>query len=316
VPHPSVKKRGPDLLKTIDPTLTLGDLRGALRGIAPRLARIAQALETSANSAESSFELEGGCGVGKLTVQKPELLAAAASIEAIRAALQMSEAYDGDINVTTLLGSTSTEAQANAYVAMMNQHFLRATNPGALEAGRPILVRALGLTGRAVDEANAITATPANPIVDWRAFPRDVLADIKTYADAARTGLATKDAVEIPLVTPRLTVTLDSFLSNPLDLSKTPLWSTKQTPATEFSPAYVSVSFDGTAFEKQVESRFSVGAFSNKTNYVWVAGDRLGDVRSKTWEATFDPGKRFSMQYNCTSTVDVVAPTPTPIPAP
>ncbi len=89
LPHPALRPGGPDLVATIDPALTLGDLRDTLVTLSPRLTRVARALELAAEHLEDGgVTLSGGCGlsVRPIRVQAPELLALAASFDALVAA--------------------------------------------------------------------------------------------------------------------------------------------------------------------------------------------------------------------------------------
>ena len=314
-PHPAAQNGGPDFTATIDPTLTVGELRGVLAGIAPRLARIAEALETSAKGTESSFELEGGCGVGKSVIQKPELFAIASALEAFRGGVEALEAYDGELKVKLLLAKGSSEAENRAFVDMMNQHFMRLVKPGAMGASRTTLLRSLDLASRGVDAVSAISATPANALFDWKAFPPGVLADLKSYVGAARGGLEKNELTLVPRVTPELRVNLASFFSDPLDLGKveSPVWKVDSyvpPPATPTLPTQYSVGVVSAPVEKLVAPRFGAGTFDSTRNYEWPALEQLADVNSVTWESVFDPQRRFREGYTCASS----SPAPTPSP--
>jgi len=315
LPHPSLQDGGPAFTATIDPTLTVGDVRAALGGLGPRLARIAEALETSAKGTEASFELEGGCGVGKAVIQRPELLALASLIEAFRGGIEALAAYDGALSVKTLLDVGSTEAEKRAFVAMMNGHFLHLVAPAAMGAARPTLERSLDLAARAIDAASAVASTPANALFDWRAFPAPVLADLKANVVAARTGLGKDELTTVPALTPEVRVNLGSFFSSPIDLAKVdaPVWSVSvytPAPSTPPLPPQYSVSVASAPLEKLVSARFAPGTFEGR-EYESPALERLFDVKSTTWEAVLDPQRRFRDGYTCGSS----APAPLP-PAP
>lgn len=315
--HPSARDGGPSVASTIDPTLTVGDVRVAFAALGPRLARIAEALETSAKGTEDSFELEGGCGVGKSVIQKPELLAIAALVEAFRGGIEALEAYDGALAVKQLVDSGATEAENRAFADMMNQHFLHLVKPGAMGASRTTLLRSLDLLGRALDAASAVDATPANALFDWKAFPAPVLADMKAYVAAARAGMSKNELTLVPRVTPDLRINLDSFFSDPVDFGKVdaPLWSVSTyTPPAQTPPLpnQYSIAFTSAPLEKLVTPRFGPGTFDSKLEYKAPALDELANVSSETWESTFDPQRRFRDGYTCTSSTVQPVPTTSP----
>ena len=316
IPLAALQNGGPNFLDGIDASLTVGDVRVALAGISPRLERIAQALETSAKSTESSFELEGGCGVGKSVIQKPELLAMASLIEALRAGLQALEAYDGALNVKVVLTNGSAEAEKRAYVDALNRQLLRVVKPSAMEASRPIFIRSLDLASRAAQAVSATAATPANALFDWKKLPADVVVDFKTYFDVAKTGLSSKEQTLVPKVSPEIRVNMDSFFAEPFDMGKVaaPIWSVKQytsSPTTPPTPPQFYIATDTVPLENLLATRFSAGTFDRSRNYTAPAFDALTKITSVTWEAVLDPQKRFQ-GYTCTSSAVTPAPLPPP----
>lgn len=302
-PHPSIRRAtspavAPNILDTIDPTLTIGDLRTALRGLSPRLQRDAEALEFAAlNLEEGGVSFEAACGVttSPTRVQAPELFLLAASLEAVRAATQALEAYDGAIPfVQFLRGSGSDLPTVTAWVNMMNGHFMHLEDPAPLAATRPILVRVtdLGLAGIA---AARTVSSPPDAIFNWSQLPAEVLSDSEAFATAARTGMTTEGPVAIPGLTPTLSIDLGSFLDTPFDMgSHAPSWMV------EPGDGYPYASFDSSGIEADLGGRFMPNPWrSGAPSYSWNVD--WSDISGAQWEAFIDPADRWSTAYSCTS---------------
>ena len=302
-PHPSIRRPiasavAPNILDTIDPTLTIGDLRTALRGLSPRLERDAAALEFAANHLdEGGVSFEAACGVttNPTRVQAPELLLLAASLEAVRAAAQALEAYDGAIPfVQFARGSGSDLPTITAWVNMMNGHFMHLEDQAPLAATRPILVRVadLGLAGIA---AARTVSSPPDAIFNWSQLPVEVLANSEAFATAARTGMMSAGPVAIPGLTPTLSIHLASFLDTPFDMgARAPAWSV------ESDARFPYVNFDDTGLEADLSGRFTPNPWADGApSYRWTFD--WSDISGAQWEAFIDPADRWSTAYGCTS---------------
>lgn len=300
-PHPSVRPGGVDFWSTIDPTLTIGEVRTALVALSPRLHRIAQALETAARGMDAGgVTLSGGCGVGSTPtrVQAPELLAAAAALEAVRAVAQVALAYDGSLTIAQLF---DPHAQLDDRVAAFNAHLLHVTDPSQLEAGRTMLEDATGIGMMAIDAADAasVATHPSDAIFDWTALPRVVLTDVRAFGTAVMVGLPTDTATPIPELSPALGLRLGSFVTDPYDMTADgPLWSLDTTS----SPGYPFVQFDSVTFQHGFAERFDQDPFaatapsrSFSTNWNAFTDDPFG--------RTFNPAGRWTGGFGCTSTV-------------
>lgn len=290
-PHPSARPDGPDFLDTVDPNLTLGDLRAALIAISPRLERIANALEVAAHDmSEGGVTFEVGCfAADPMRVQAPELLALAAGLEAMRAAAQVALAYDGDIQFRLLFSSSDDPA---GWVRMMNDHMLRVRDASALTRGRAMLGRPVALARDAVAAAKRITTPTRDAIFDWTRMSYVVLDDIDAFAMAVEIGLGADGAVRIPRMTPALGLDVGSFFTRPVDFgSDGPLWSVQEDEWGGYT------SFDADRAERLLAPRFdqdpfASGAPSRSFDIDWsFEDDVLGD--------TFNPRERWSRDFSC-----------------
>ena len=300
-PHPSVRPSGPSFWATLDPTLTIGDVRAALVALSPRLHRIAEALETAARGMDASgVTLSGGCGVGTTPtrVQAPELLAAAAALEAVRAIAQLALAYDGALTISQLFDPSYAALEDR--VSAFNAHMLRLTDASQLEAGRTMLEDATAVGMMALDAADAanVAAHPSDAVFDWTALPRVVLTDLRAFGTAVMVGLPTDTATPIPELSPALGLRLGSFVTDPYDMTAGgPLWSLDMTS----SPGYVYVDFATQTWQQGFVDRFDQDPFSAtapsrsfSTNWNAFTDDPFG--------RTFNPGGRWTGGFGCTST--------------
>lgn len=293
LPHPAAHDGGPSLLETWDPTLTVGDVRVAALALLPRLERIELALVTAATGmSDEGVVLEGGCGVAALPtrLQAPELLALAAALATVRAGIEATQAYDGELNAKLLFSSGDDEA---AWVAMMNGHALRPTDPAALATARATLRHAIELALQAVDAAGRVGERRSDAVFDWTAMPAHVLADLRVMGAA---GIASLDtgATPIPFVEPVLSFDAASFFTDPFRLDGS-IWSV----GTSSDGSYQWIDADGAEIERRLDARFSPSPWATGTSYRWQLSDRWDGT---PWEEIFDPSDRWSSAYSCSST--------------
>ena len=300
-PHPSARPSGPDFWSTVDPTLTLGDVRTTLVALSPRLQRISHAFEVAAHGMDANgVSLSGGCGISAspLRVQAPELLAAAAALEAARAGIQMALAYDGAMTVQLLFSHYQHE---DALVAQLNAHALRVTDASQLEAGRPILEHAIALGQQAVTAARAIRTHQSDAAFDWTAMPVSVLDDVDAFGAAGASALTADaaTATAIPRFSPALGIRIGSFFSRAYDMgAQGALWSVQTS-----SFGSPEITFDDHAFEDGFADRFdsnpwALGAPSRSFSIDWT----FESSPTNPFSATFDPGMRWSHGFSCHST--------------
>jgi hypothetical protein len=172
----------------------------ALAALDPRLKRLSQALEQAAPSA-SGTDIEGGCGVGKVRIEAPELYGLAASIEALRASTQAAQGYDWGVPATLALASSGQE---QAFAASLDAHAFHLKNAAAIESAVPILLHAVELSQRGIAAAAGISSRQPNSLFDWTKMPKGTLDDLKTLADSAYEVLSTAGQHNLPSFSPAL----------------------------------------------------------------------------------------------------------------
>lgn len=298
-PHPAVRPNGPDFWDTVDPTLTMGDIRTALVGVERRLTRIADALTTAAEHVDSQgVELSGGCGFTALPtrLQRPELYAAAAAIDAMVAVIQISKGYDGSLTFVHVFHGSEDDPEG--WVADFNAHFLKPTDPDAIASARAHLERMVLRADEAVSAAMLLRPIPraAESIFDWTAMPQEVLLDLRAITNAAMVALSEDGAAPLPFVTPSLGLDVGSFLSNPYDgTSAGPIWSV----ASDSWGTWVESSG---ALEDTLRSRFSPDPWADGAHFEWEWN--IDDLEYAERESVFDPQRRWSGAYGCSSTTE------------
>lgn len=307
MPHPSLDGgEGPSFASTIDPELTLGDLRAALMPLMPRLERVATALERAAESTEGSFTLEGGCGVGSLVVQKPELLLAAATLHALRASIVAAGSYDGAISVQWL-ATGGVEGQEQAYADMLNQHAFRLVDPAPMAESREIADRALE-DGVLFVVATRSAKTPEGAAFDWSKFPQVAAEDLETLGVAFREGLHAEAPMTVPLVQPALTLDLASFFTSPFDASglNPPVWSVRDDG---YGP-YVAA--DTSGLFARLGERMSPNPFlETSPEFTFTSADAWNAAsEGDPYGQAFNPGGRWSSAFGCQASTTEPAPSP------
>lgn len=293
VPHPSLSDGGPSLADTWDETLTLGEVRSTLDALAPRLERLESALVVAASGMEEGgVVLEGGCGIAArpTRVQRPELLALAAGIAIVRAAIQASHAYDGELRARLLFTSYGHE---EPWVAMMNGHFLHVTDASQLEPARALLTHGIELALMAVDAAMAVTTREPDAVFDWTAMPDHVLADARTMGEAALASLDADAPTPIPFIDPTLAFDSRSFFSDPFSLEGAAVWSIA---SDDYGYTWIETS---DAIGERLGARFTPDPWSHSAiSFHWELLDRwdgIGDVLGDV----LDPGDRWTGAYSC-----------------
>lgn len=318
IPHPSAAESGPDVVDTINPGVTIEELRTNLVAISPRLLRIAQALELAAQNAGGNFNLEGGCGVGSLSVQAPELLAAAAAIEALRGAIMALEAYQWNIGLRRMVDSEGVEAEL---VAELNSQLLHQTPAAAaaLETMRGhFLSRVIPLVRSATSAARAITTRPASSLIDWSRLPSSVLSDVETMASSLETALTMTTAQPIPFVEPALSIDARSFLTNIVDFGQlfpSGVFEVRDQPGCQPTENYNCRELSLVeawipTIEGALRPRFTPDPFADNFQSDFTLDNRWDTIADEVWEATFNPSDRWDELYGCS------ASNPAPIPDP
>jgi hypothetical protein len=223
IPYAPVSDPEADPLALLADGLTIGDLLDRARALDGRLGTIAVALETAAAGLAEPIEVEGGCGLGTLAPQPPELYAAAAIIETVRSALQLSAAYDWDITVRSLFDDDP--AQTELLADSLNQHFGRVVNGGAAAAAADRTRAAMRLVRAAVAASSEIQAAPEGALFDWSLFPATLAIEID--AVAASIAAAVDGAAAVAGWSPTLELDLGIVFAGDLDLgtASTPIFA-------------------------------------------------------------------------------------------
>lgn len=300
IPHPSAKKGGPDLLETIDPALTVGDVRTQLVALAPRLQKLADAAHRAAlwvddkDQDERWVTLEGSCGVGRLDVQAPELFALAAGLQAVVATTQAARAYDGAISVRILFDG----GEKQEWVDTMNAHLGHLQSRDGLDDARSQLIT---VTDYADEVLRAIerVGSPPSAVFDWKAVPSGVVSDVSPFVDAAKRGLSQQGMVQVPTLTPAISVDVRSFFDDPIDLSDVSptIWSLVEDNSEPDMP-FTYVADDTSGLEPKLESRITPSPLGDDLDVESSFDvDRYGDW--DTWTGTLDPKGRYSNGYSC-----------------
>jgi hypothetical protein len=288
IPYPPLSTPGLDEWSLVDPSLTADDFATAALRLSPKLSAISLALETAAGGMSDPVEVEGGCGIGTVTFQAPELYAAAALIEAFRSAVQLGQAYDWAIGIKE--AGEIWNDDAALIVALLNAHVGRVTDASEGADARPIASRAFAMAVKAIDAAKVATVEP-NGLFDWTAVPASLLDNARELAVA---GQAMTDGLTaIPDVTPMLSLDLSSVFRSPPDLQSfsEPLFEVIDTLSWDVS---------GTVIEEALTPLFSPNPFGDAApSYTWTLGDQWNEFDTTPVTMPFD---RYDSVYNCTAT--------------
>lgn len=287
VPYPPLATATIDGTTLIDQSLTGTDIAVAAQALSPQLAEIAAALETAAAGMSGPIEVEGGCGVGKVTFQAPELYAMAALIEGARSIAQLGQAYDWNLSIRQL--SALWDGDAFMLATFLNAHLGRVTAPGEGAAARPIVARALALMVRAIDAAKVATVEPYG-LFDWTAFPASLLDNARLVAVAGQAMLDGSTA--IPTMTPDLALDLSSVFATPIDLQ-----SFSQ-PLVEALDEF-SWSWSSATLEQALTPLFAPNPFVDTVTFTWTFDQQWTAFDATPVTTPFD---RYDAVYQCMAT--------------
>jgi hypothetical protein len=300
IPYAPAQKDGPSAASVVsDTTLDGNDFVTAALAIEPRLQKVVSALEQGAG-AMSEFDITGGCGVGTIHIESPEVYGLASFLEWTVATIQAAAAYDWGVQATLAFDSSGQET---TYVTELNAHILHLL-PGSgatLAASLQSAQHATALLQKGIVAALAIKTRPANSLFDWPAVPPGVLADMQTLALGLNQLLAASGPQALPFFMPGLAMDAQSFFTTPVDFTNAnpPIWS-----AVPWSDSYGDSGYNITAssdvLDSQLESRFSPDPFSTTApGYSFELGNRWQNITSSAWSAAFDPDHRWENAYGC-----------------
>lgn len=218
LPYPPVTDGTIDELSLIRADMVVGDVLATATAIEPRLSTIAGALITAADGVIEPISVDGGCGLGTVTFQAPELLALAALIESARAAIALGNAYDWDINVVRLLDQSSEVIPA--LVDDLNQHLGHLVDTAPADPAAARFERGMQLASAAAAASREIGGPVDGGLFDWSVFPATLAIEIGGFADSL--AAASQGPAALAGFTPALEVNLASLLSAGVDLAQAP----------------------------------------------------------------------------------------------
>lgn len=328
VPHPSVRSMGPPLYATFDRSLTMGDAREALLGLAPRFEKLARAAQVAAEgidakpATERFVTIKGGCGVGQIAVQAPELMTVAAVFRILNAAVEASKGYDGAINVRTLFDSgyqsiepfyyLSDRPTAEAWVSQVGNRLLRVTSPADVKAARPKMLEAIQTAKKIAPMLRRVN-TPINAALDWRQLPFGWVDDAEAFVTFAETALSKDEPTPIATFSPELRMNVYSFFERPYQ-APSPLYAVEARREADGGMlrredgGILRFSDGGTDFAdwscvgcQSLGADLGVRFVPNVTSSPGWSGNSF--FRWGTWESNWrpliDPGGRWSQSFTC-----------------
>lgn len=300
IPYAPAQKNGPSAASVVtDPTLNGNDFVHAAVAIAPRLEQVVAALEQGAG-AMSEFDITGGCGVGTIHVEAPELYGLASFLEWIVATIQAAAAYDWGIQASLAL---DTSGQETASAAALDAHILHLL-PGSsttLAASLLTAQHATALLQKGIAAVQVIQTRPANSLFDWPALPAGVLADVQTLNGGLNQLLSTAGPQVLPFFMPALSMDAQSFFTTPVDLTgvNPPVWSAVPW-SDSFGDSGVDVESSSEVLDSQLQSRFAPDPFSSSApGYTFELPNRWQNITQDAWSAAFDPDHRWENAYGC-----------------
>jgi hypothetical protein len=287
IPYPPLATPTIDGWTLVDPTLTATDFAAAADALSPQLAKIAQALETAAAGMTEPVVVEGGCGVGTVAFQAPELYAMAGIIELFRSGVQLGQAYDWAIGIKA--AGEMWDGDPAPIVALLNQHIGRVIAASEAPEARAIAIRAFGLFVRAIDAAKVATVTP-DGLFDWTAMPASLLDNGRGFAVAAQAMLEGPTA--LPGFAPTMSIDVSSVFTSPIDLQSfsTPLFVVID----EFT-----WDTDGDVIEQALTPLFAPNPFATSFTYTWTFEEQMNAFDSTPVTMPFD---RYDTVFTCMTT--------------
>jgi hypothetical protein len=300
LPYAAAQSDGPSAASLVrDPTLSGDDFVAAAAALDPRLEKVVAALEQAAGGAGDT-DIEGGCGVGKVHIEAPELYGLASLIEAVRATIHAAQGYDWSVPATLVLDDSGHE---QAYVDALNAHVLHVRSAAGVSGAGPIAIHAVELFQQALAAAARVTSRPANSLFDWTKMPAGAMADLKTLADAAHLMLSTPGLQTFPFYSPALAMDGRSFLGMPVDMTNVqpPIWSAVP-QVDSLGNHWVEIETTSTGIDAQLSPRFSPYPFAKDAPGVtFTLPDRWKGITSDMWLAAFDPDRRWDAAYRCSN---------------
>jgi hypothetical protein len=290
---------GPTALSVLpDTSLTVQDFVTAAVALDPKLESIVSALEQAANGG-AEVDVQGGCGIGAVHIEAPELYGLAAVLETVRVVIQAGSGYDWGIQIQLLLDTSDNQ---QAYVDALNAHILHVRNAAALQQALPLAQHAVELLQKGITAASAITTRPANSLFDWTKMPAGTLSDLQSLAAAAESLLTAPGLAPLPDVQPVMKMDAESFFNTPVDMTNVnpPMWSLVE--STDPYDVYYSVEASNQSIDTQLNARFSPDPYGdNAPAETFTLSTKWQNIPWATWAAALNPDGRWDNAYGCTS---------------
>lgn len=269
----------------VEDGVTLDDVLDELSGMKPRLQRTADALATAADLLEEPYaiELEGSCGsgIGAVSLQAPELYAAAAALTALRGAILAAEGYDWDMELSELFREGGPQAD------LLNDHLFHIADEDRLKDAGAVLSDAVALADEALAQASRVEDTPDDPAFDWSELDVDFISDLREIGDAARQSLEGSGMEDVPYWEPALQADPGALFSDPPDAS------TLSRPLFRGDNRFAEADYD--AFAELFSPYFDRDIFRSDDEY-WTLGDRWESLEI---ESALNPDDRYSDNFEC-----------------
>jgi hypothetical protein len=300
LPYAAAQPNGPSAASIVkDPGLTGNDFVNAAAALSPRIQKIVDALDQGAGTMNGA-SLTGGCGVGTVYVQSPELYGLAGILEGFVAAVTVAKGYDWGVSATLALDTSGREQE---FVDSLNAHLFHLTNAAAIESARPIAQHAVQLIQEGTAAVADVNSRPEKSMFNWADAPPNVVADIQTLATGVQTLLTTAGLQALPFISPSLVVDGRSFFDDPVDMTNVspPIWSAVPW-SDSLGDSGVNVESASTGVAPQLMARFSPYPFGDGApDYSLMLTDRWQNVSSDTTTEVFDPDMRWENAFGCSN---------------
>jgi hypothetical protein len=298
IPYAPAQTDGPSAESVLkDTALTGDDFVKAAVALLPRLEKLVSALEQGVD-AMGEVDIQGGCGVGAVHVQAPELYALASAVEWLVATIQAASAYDWGLSAVAFLDISNHQHQ---YVDDLNAHLFHLRNAAALSGAQDSAllsaIHATALLQKGIAAVPRVKSGQANALFDWAVLPPQVLSDAKTATDGLYAMLTTSGPQPLPFFSPALAMNAVSFFATPVDLTGTtpPIWSIVSLSGGGYSLDSTPDAGDVAAGSRFMPDPLASGAAS----YSFTLFSGWNGVSSDQWTNTFDPDKRWEGLYGC-----------------
>jgi hypothetical protein len=287
IPYPPLQDETIDEIGLIEPTLKGTDVQEALADLSPRFLAIAEALETAADQMAEPVTIEGGCGLGTITVQAPELYLAAGLLRGVVAGTALAAAYDWSIGVQDLAWALDVDSPMQ--LVNIIQPTIGSLS-GAPGGGKDTMRAALTLVKQGL-EAAKVTDLDQDALFDWTALPGPRADDLIRLVDSAIAAL--DGPAPVADISPTLMVDLGSLFDNPPDLQGgEPLFFVDNT-----DPEFPYWDISQVAIEQSLGTLTMPNIFSDTTPEMSWAAEEAWNAYDESGITL--PAERYRTVYDC-----------------